>query len=96
MKYFFQWNNPDSSQITNVKLSCHNKSNSREPGSACLALYLEDNCYYRARILKRIGSTDAYKVFFVDYGTTEIVPLECVSLFCLNKYTVVFCACIIS
>ena len=43
-------------------------------GSLCLALFHEDNSWYRARVLQNQGNT--LKVFFIDYGNTEKVSMN--------------------
>ncbi|EDV55792.2 uncharacterized protein Dere_GG22288 [Drosophila erecta] len=41
-----------------------------------LALY-SDGCFYRAQIIDEFDSE--YKIFYVDYGNTEFVPLRCLA-----------------
>ncbi|XP_017093354.2 tudor domain-containing protein krimp [Drosophila bipectinata] len=43
------------------------------PLDIVLALY-SDGCYYRAQIVDEMD--DEYKIFYVDYGNTEFVPLH--------------------
>lgn len=43
-------------------------------GAICLALFQDDNNWYRARVLQNYGKS--VKVFFIDYGNTETVALE--------------------
>ncbi|XP_045158547.2 uncharacterized protein LOC123524421 isoform X3 [Mercenaria mercenaria] len=42
-------------------------------GDLCLALFHEDKSWYRARVLQNLGHS--LKVFFIDYGNTEIVKM---------------------
>ncbi|XP_017124342.1 uncharacterized protein LOC108144188 [Drosophila elegans] len=41
-----------------------------------LALY-SDGCFYRAQIIDEMDKE--YKIFYVDYGNTEFVPLSCLA-----------------
>lgn len=61
---------------------CRNGSNSDndkikeswEPGSACIALW-NDNQWYRAKVIEKFDA-DRYLVFFIDYGNDYAVPLK--------------------
>ncbi|XP_019638854.1 PREDICTED: uncharacterized protein LOC109480923 isoform X1 [Branchiostoma belcheri] len=43
-----------------------------KPGKACMAKYIEDDCWYRAQVLSS-STTGEVKVRFVDFGNTETV-----------------------
>lgn len=45
-----------------------------ETGDLCLALFHEDNSWYRGRVLQNLGHS--LKVFFIDYGNTETVKMN--------------------
>jgi len=41
----------------------------------CLAKFVEDNQYYRA-LIRGFTEKKEYRVFYIDYGNTELVPLS--------------------
>ncbi|KAL4236389.1 Tudor domain [Mactra antiquata] len=43
-------------------------------GDLCLALFHEDNSWYRGRVLQNLVSS--VRVYFIDYGNTEVVSLN--------------------
>lgn len=50
-------------------------SSSVKVGSYCMAQYSEDEAWYRAQIISS-ESVNTYKVFFIDYGNSEVVSLS--------------------
>ena len=45
-------------------------------GELCLALYTEDNNWYRSQITEIDEPSKTAEVFFIDHGNTEIVPFS--------------------
>lgn len=65
-----------TSSIPEVWQAADQKSidpDSFSPGSPCVALFPEDNCWYRAEVIKIDG--DELSVLFVDYGNTSKVSV---------------------
>ena len=45
-----------------------------EVGDIVAALYADDDCWYRGRVLNvSVSDPDSYRIYFVDYGNTELV-----------------------
>jgi hypothetical protein len=42
-------------------------------GDMCACLFDADGCYYRGKVLKRLGDGQ-FEILYVDYGNTETVP----------------------
>ena len=45
-------------------------------GQACVAMFSQDQCYYRGRVVKVDHSQATANVFFVDYGNSDVVPFS--------------------
>ncbi|EDV35818.2 uncharacterized protein Dana_GF12657 [Drosophila ananassae] len=70
---FIDGNTPlvwDKNDIPETKCSLKDKPHTLD---IVLALYC-DGCYYRAQIVDELDAE--YKIFYVDYGNTEFVPLH--------------------
>ena len=59
-------------QLAASGLKDHNLGHKFQPGAGgmCMAKFSEDNCWYRAKVLKR--KDNKVEVFFVDYGNKDI------------------------
>ena len=45
-------------------------------GQACVAMFSQDECLYRGRIVSIDHSQSTARVFFVDYGNSDVVPFS--------------------
>lgn len=59
-------------QLAASGLKDHNLGHKFQPGAGgmCMAKFSEDNCWYRAKVLKR--KDNKVEVFFVDYGNKDL------------------------
>ncbi|XP_042357222.1 tudor domain-containing 6 [Plectropomus leopardus] len=44
------------------------------PGSPCLALFIDDNQWYRAQVIRKVE--DAFDVMFIDYGNESNIDIK--------------------
>ncbi len=49
-------------------------------GVLCAAPYSKDKEWYRCSVIMRVQESVTYKLFFIDYGTVEVVPIDKVGI----------------